>query len=227
MKKKLVFIGLGLLVIAIVLFILSGYVLSKGFSKGVNLTNLTVMANGFSYLPITYNGSVSAVAIYAILNNPANLYLLNSSSFSKWYNYMNLNGSAVSGYQYAQHIGINSSYLYKNASLEVIPVNLKAGSNTGNYSGGIYLVIDNTKGSKSSAMQVNASVSYIPLVASTVLVSAALGYAVLILGLAGVILIIWGLLKKDETVRSTEGKGATAGQKEYLNKLYKGVKKGK
>ncbi len=230
MKKKLVLIGLALLIVAVVLFILSGYLLTKGFAGNISFTNLTVSAHNFSYAPVTYNRSTSAVAVYAVISSPTNLYLLNGSMFVRWYGYMSANKSAVSGYEYAQRIDSNSVYLFKNTSFELIPLNLKVAPIANNSSGRLYVVVDNTKGSKSYDTHANATISYVPLNTSTVLLSAGLGYGVLILGIAGIIIIIWGLLKKDgETKKGNKtGKNEVSeDQKAYLDQLYKGVKKGK
>lgn len=229
MKKKLVLIGVGLLVVAVVLFVLSGYLLTKGFSGNINFSNVTVGAHNFSYTSIRYNKSSSAVAIYALLGSPANLYVFNSSTFTRWYGYMSVNKLSANGYQYAQTIDANSIYLFSNATIQVIPLNFKNYPITVNGSSSLYVVIDNTAGSKSAATPVNASVSYIPLNTSTVVTSAALGYGVLISGLAGIILIIWGLVKKDEQdkIKGPDKKAVSSDQKKYLDKLYKGVKKSK
>jgi hypothetical protein len=224
MKKKLVFVGVGLLLAAVVLFIISGYILSSGFKKNVNLTSLTINADDFSYAQLSYNSSIAGIAIYALMSSPSNLYLLNSSLFTQWYDYMNQNRSVADGYQYARHIGVNSSYLFRNVSLQVIPVNLRSGSVPKNFSGKLYVVVDNTQGSKSSATSLNATLSYIPLGGSTIWTSAALGYGVLILGLAGIIIIIWGLVKKDEPGNLGGKDEAAKSQKEYVDKLYKGIK---
>lgn len=230
MRKKFVFIGIGLLIAAAVLFVLSGYFLTSGFSGSVNYTNIVVGAHNFSYFPVNYNHSISALAVYTVLNKPANLYLLNSSAFLKWDNYMKVNGSAVSGYEYVQRISQNSTYIFNNATFEVIPLNLKVSKLSANQSGSVYVVIDNTKGSKSYSSSVNATISYVPLSGSTVMLSAGLGYGVVVLGIAGIIGIIWGLLKKDDDTlggKSDAKEDKTKEQKEYLDKLYKGVKKGK
>lgn len=228
MKKKLVFIGVGLLVTALVLFIISGYLLSNGFSKNVNVTSLKVNPDNFTYLPISYNNSISAIAIYSISENQTNLYIFNSSLFSRWYSYMSVNHTAVSGYEYAQHIGASNSSLFRNTTIQVVPINLR-GSSANSFAGKIYVVVDNTKGSKSASMHVNTSISFVPLSGSTILVSAGLGYGVLILGIAAIIIIVWGLLKKDDSPpKAVAGKGAASSdQKKYVDQLYKGVKKNK
>jgi hypothetical protein len=229
MRKKLVFIGIGLLVLAVILFVLSGYLLTKGFSGNISFNNITIGAHNFSYSAIHYNKNSSAMAVYALLGSPADIYVFNSSTFTRWYAYMNPNKSVGNGYHYASSIDANSAYLFSNATIQVIPLDFKNYPVPTNGSGSLYIVIDNTGGSKSAGTHVNASISYIPLNTSTVVTSAAVGYGVLISGLAGIILIIWGLLKKDEQekVKGADKDKVTSDQKRYLDQLYKGVKKGK
>ncbi len=226
MRKKIVYIGIGLLILSIVLFIVAGFLLSSGLGSSIMATNLTVQAGGFSSVPITYYSNTSALAVYAVINNPANLYLMNHSSFTSWSGYMDSSRNA-SGIKYAEQLGINSTHIFPNTSFSVIPINLK-GSATSNLSANrIYVVIDNTLGSKSSTMALNASVSYLPLESSRLIISAVLGYGVIILAIAAIVLIIWGLVKKDKLASPmVDGKNVPKDQqeKEYVDQLYKGVK---
>ncbi|MDE1871169.1 MAG: hypothetical protein KGI06_02930 [Candidatus Micrarchaeota archaeon] len=229
MKKKLVFIGLGLIAVAVAMFLLSGYLLSSGLGNNIQLTNLTINAGGFSYVPISYGRNISALAIYAVMGKPANLYILNNSTFNSWRSYVVANSSA-SGIKYMLRSGINSSYIYRNTTLEVIPIRLSS-TPYSSASGKLYIVVDNTPGSSSSNVPVNASISYIQLHSSNLLTSAALGYGVFIIGISGIIILIWGFVKKGEPGdgkdSKDEAKSKEQKDKEYVEQLYKGVKKKK
>lgn len=227
MKKKLALIGIVLIIAAVILFVLSGYLLSSGVGNNIKLTNLTISPGSFSYVPIDYGGNISALAIYAVMQKPTNLYILNNSTFNSWDTYVNGNASA-SGITRVQDLGVNSSHIFKNATLEVIPIRL-SNSPHSNISGTTYVVIDNTQGSNSSNIRFNASISYVELHSSNLLLSAALGYAVFIIGIAGIIILIWGLVSKAPEPKGTDEEQKTKEQKdkEYVDKLYKGIKRRK
>ncbi|MGI0100926.1 MAG: hypothetical protein ACREBH_04405 [Candidatus Micrarchaeaceae archaeon] len=228
MEKKIVFIGIGLLVIAIVVLLLSVFLLSGGVSKDITTANTTVAAHGFSDVPITYYGNTTIIAIYAIMGNATNIYVLNASDFSAWSGHMNSTASNTSGIAYAQALGVNGTYVYSNVSNIVIPIVLKEFSKGGGHSGKAYLVIDNTLGSKSYANAVNATISYFPLNSSTLLLGDALGYGVIIAVIAAIILIVWGLFKKPKADASNpKVKEKDKNDKVYVDRLYKGIKGGK
>lgn len=230
MRKKLVYIGVGLLIIAIVLFVISGYLLSGGLSKSIVLTNLTVGAHGFSDVPVIYGNNATALAVYMLVESPANLYVLNGTTFSTWSNYVKSNKNA-SGLNYVKTLNVNSSYIFQNKTVEVVPIRISKSAAYNNTlpANKLYIVIDNTFGSKSTSTPINATVSYLPLDESRLLISAVLGYGVIIIGIAAIIVIIYGFIKKDpnQGMPTTIGGKPVAknqNEKDYVDQLYKGVK---
>ena len=229
MKKKIVFIGIGLLVAALILFLLSGFLLTNGLGSSTKLVNLTVKADNFAVVNIAFSGNTSALAVYAISESPINLYVLNNSALSEFEAYITANRNA-SGISYIHNLNVNSSYIFTNSMLSIVPISVGSASTRSVFPGNrVNVVLDNTFGSKSVSNTINASVSYLPLRSSRLIASAALGYAVLILGIVGIILIVYGLVKKDESKSGPQGAGggkASKAQqdKEYVDRLYKGVK---
>lgn len=229
MDKKIVLIGVALLIVAIILFFVSGYLSTSGVKENVRASNITVKADGYTYLPVSYRSNLSVLAVYALLSGPTNFYLFNQSTYQKWSTYMNSNSSA-NGYNYAVSLGVNKAYLQQNVSVTVLPLDVKEPVVNDYFQQLIYVVVDNTHGSKSESQTINATLSYLPLSNSSVVGFAALGYATVLLGLASIILIIWGALKKPKVVAvpgtAPKSKVSTKEQqqKEYVDRLYKGVK---
>lgn len=232
MDKKILLIGVMLLVVAIVIFFISGYLSTNGVKNNIAVRNFTIKPDSFAYLPITYKSNTSVLAIYAILSQPTNIYLLNQSTFLQWSKYIGANTTA-SGLKYVESLGVNSSYIQTNQSIAVLPLNAKS-VRVANYfeQQTVYIVVDNTPGSKSSASGLNATISSLPLSSSSILGYAALGYGVILLAIAAVIVIIWGVFRKPKvvamptTAAPTNNKKLSKEQrdKEYVDRLYKGVK---
>ena len=224
MDKRIALIGVGLLILAIVLLVVLGFLFSGSASKNLQVTNLTVSSHGFSYLPITYYSNTVAIAIYSITNKPANLYLMNGSAFNAWYSHMS-NSINTSGIQLAENVGVNSTYIYRNVTMQFIQL-LHGPAIAANSTGKIYLVVDNTQGSKSYDSSLNATLSYYLLQPSNLAATTALGYTFLIgiiVVIAAIAVIIWGLVRKRQEKANT-GNPKDDEQKSYLDQLYSGVK---
>lgn len=231
MKKKIVLIGVALLVLAIV-FLAIDSTIGIGGSKPTT-SNFTVGADNFSYLPVEYNSSIAILAIETLLSSPTNIYILNGSAFSAWSSRIKGNSSA-DGLAYIEKMGVNSSYVASNRSIATIPISLEGNKVLQNNLtlNKIYVVIDNTHGSKSYATQVNATVSYLTIVStkvsSTLAISLVFSVGFILLLVAGIIVIVYGILKKDvENAAQGAAKGVSAKEqkdKEYVDQLYKGIK---
>ncbi len=219
MLKRTVFIGIALIVVALVLFAISGEV-AKSSSGPLRITNLTVAPESYSYTAVTYSNNASAIAIYAFINKPANIYVLNGSAFSEWSSHVSGN---VSGIAYAHEIGVNSSYIVQNKTLAIIP--LIVNGTASNSISTVYVVVDNTNGSPSSASRLNVSVSHVEVKGSAIVVTSALSFGFIILIIAGIIVLIYGLVKKPKAVEPFPGNEtpdkADRNSKEYIDNLYK------
>ena len=219
MLKRTVIIGIALIVVALVLFAISGEV-AKSSSGPLRITNLTVAPGSYSYTTVTYSDNASAIAIYAFLNKPANIYVLNGSAFSEWSSHVSGN---VSGIAYAHEIGINSSYIVQNKTLAIIP--LIVNGTAANSTSTVYVVVDNTNGSPSYASRLNASVSHVSVKGSVIVVTSALSFGFILLVIAGIIVLIYGLIKKPKPTDLHNASGAAekadGNSKEYIDSLYK------
>lgn len=227
MIKKMVYYGLAMLVLAAVLFFGSGYLFSSGLGKSITLNNFTIGADNFSSYPITYTNA-SEVAVYVIATKPINTYLMNSSDYLSWSSHM-LSTRNSSGLSYAEQLGISTNDIFKNASLTVIPLLVNSSANVSKNK--FYVILDNTFGSHSFNSSVNATVSYFPLHTSKLIVYELLDVLAFVILVAGIIILIWGLVKTNEpkvAPVSTTGKPTKSQKdKEYVDQLYKGVKKSK
>jgi hypothetical protein len=114
MIKKFIYIGLVMILVAVILAVLSGYLLTNSTGKQVVASNITVNASSFADLPIQLHNS-TALAIYVVEANATNIYILNSAQFSEWSSYMDSHGNA-SGVGYVETLGVNSTYIFKNKS---------------------------------------------------------------------------------------------------------------
>ena len=224
MIKKFVYLGIGLIILAVVLFIISGYLFSNEITNSVSFVNLTVRANSFSYYVANYHNT-SEIAIYALADQPVNFYLMNSTAFSGWSGQVSSNKSA-NGLRYAQQLKLNATSIFENQKTIMAPV-LVNGS--GSYPGNsVYVVIDNTFGSSSVGMPLNASVAYFPLRISRIVYYDMIGVAAIILFIAGIIVSLYGAFKKSVPKTDSSGNAVPTKEdrdKEYVEQLYKGVKK--
>jgi len=186
-------------------------------------------------------GNTSLVALYSISSGKANIYLFNASAFHLWSSHMDGN-SSFSGLAYARNISTNgSSVINNNTTTSQIIITTNQSTSDANssiiglnqFNGTAYLVIDNTKGSYSYNTTLNGVVSYFKLTAANYNMYndiAITELAIILLGVAGLIITVYGALKKPPTTESEAGMGASAAEpasKEYINSLYKSVGKGK
>jgi predicted Co/Zn/Cd cation transporter (cation efflux family) len=92
----------------------------------------------------------------------------------------------------------------------------------------MYVVIDNTPGSNSSKISVDGVITYIPLQLSSLVIYEVPMILALVVGVAGLIVIIYGLVKKGgqdllNAMQPNDGMAREQRDKEYLEQIYKGV----
>lgn len=226
MIKKFVYYGLALIVIAIVIAIVSGYLLNSKVSGSVSSANITVNAGSFAYVAIP-SGNYTALAAYVIMANSTNIYVMNGSTFSKWSSYLSLNRSA-SGLSRAQALGVNSSYIFEDKRSVYTQLFTQPGNSSNSSLNSMYVVIDNTPGSNSSKISVDGVITYIPLQLSSLVIYEVPMILALVVGVAGLIVIIYGLVKKGgqdllNAMQPNDGMTREQRDKEYLEQIYKGV----
>ena len=224
--KKFIYYGIALIVIAIVVALASGYLLNSKVGGSVSSENITVNASGFEYVGIP-NGNYTALAVYAIMANSTNIYVMNRSTFSAWSSYLSQNRGA-SGLSRAMALGVNSSYIFENKRSIYTQVFAQPGSGANSSLNGMYVVIDNTPGSNSSAISFEGLVTYIPLQLSSLVIYEVPMILALVAGIAGLIVIIYGLVKKGgqslaNAMQPNDGMTKDQRDKEYLEQIYKGV----
>lgn len=263
MNKKVIVIG----IILIGLGALAGFIATSTFNNSMRsfadqvLKNATITsaANSFSYAPISLSNA-SQIYIMAGLNKSANFYLMNSSAFNAWSAEMksgtNANGigAAVSlEKDGAIFIARNSTFIDTaspappNSTEEIVYSSANALEPAGTY----YTVLDNTNGSASSNNGIvtsrmiyyapgtvsNSTLSEYKGSSSTVFASS---ISFLALVVAGIILIIYGIVKRPKPEVMPEQfqdakKDSTASKAEepdnYISSLYDKIegrgKKGK
>ena len=241
MKKKLVYIGIILIAAAFVAVALSGKVLNV--SKLVTEKNLSVASGGFAYEQLTIaNGSI--VFLVAKIQGPANFYVFNDTGFSTWTGEVDT-GNSPNGYLRAAALdGAGAFFTFRNVSEVLIPSTTNLYNSTPTYeynrtgivpAGTYYAVVDNTNGSRSSASRVNATVFQLPQtgakgggLSSFIYGEEIFGLTFFILLVAGIVLLIYGLIKKDSSLsgvdRAKEERKKIGLSDEQVDELYKNIK---
>ncbi len=222
MIKKFVLIGVILVIAAIVVFFLTSYLLTNSLGGKITMLNSTVAAGGYHEVRINYTNSTTIIALYTLISAPINLYVMNASAYSEWSGYMAANANA-SGVSEAGRLNLGAQGLFTNKTAGMVPIETNGVGGQGTQ-GSVYVVMDNTHGSTSSAESVNATLWYVPVEKSGILISAAIGYSCFILGIAGIILIIYGLVKKGKQAEEQKAEKEKS-DKAYVDRLYRNVKK--
>jgi len=225
MRKKILYIGLLLLVASIVVLYASSAEAEGMIKNFASSKNITVLNDSFYAMPVQSQNSINAItAIIVMSNSSLNEYVLNASTFSAWSAYMQGNKTA-SGIHYATMLNkSNSSLIYSNKKvLSIVLPRSKSNAN-------MYLVIDNTYGSNSSKINVPASITVLPMPTNSILPFAGAEIAGIIVLIASFVIIIYGLLRKakvsQETVLAEAGKGKDS-DSAYIENLYKSIEKNK
>jgi flagellar basal body-associated protein FliL len=245
MEKKILYIGLALIVIAIVILIVTTFT-GAGLGQYLVTQNTTIASGHFFSLQLN-SSSPSLFILIAATSNPVNMYLFNQSGFTAW----NARASNVSGISSAISLeGAGTFLVYKNAMNATIPETsyttspLYSSNQSQLYSAGkYYFVIDNTNGSASAATQVLAHIAYLPPISNSSLQNGPLvglngqlqediilGIVFFVFLVAGIIVLLYGFFRKpkDKTdVPPKPGKAPAASSSEEVDALYKDVGKKK
>ncbi len=207
MIKKFVYIGLLLVLIFFIALIASSGYLFNQIKSSSYYINKTLEVNAFNYsyfsLPIQ---NLSKFALILKSNNPVNFYLFNGSGFNKWNNSVASNLNKVNGLNEAKSqinngiilINQNTTLIqYPESSPNVYQANLTKQKLNQTY----YFVIDNTNGSKSASKNISVSIIYVYLNSTLVPIfsrMAIIGLITFIILIAGIVLIVFGILKKNK-----------------------------
>ncbi|MGC8694555.1 MAG: hypothetical protein ACP5RI_02970 [Candidatus Micrarchaeia archaeon] len=248
MIKNIVYIGVLILIIAIIILFYEGSLLSNiNFSSVLsNMTvvkNYTIKSNSFVTYPINLNTS-SIITTVLLVRSKINFYLMNNTAFSKWSSEVENGSSGLVSAESLEGKGVFD--IFNNITNATLPEGLVRNITTtplyssptsilniGNYR----IVLDNTKGSASFFKSVNASFMYIPPITNATINNPAfsnikssldagmwIGGIFFLILLVGLALIIYGLLKKPKviTIKTEEG-GKEKLDLSDIDKLYEGI----
>ncbi|MGC8687473.1 MAG: hypothetical protein ACP5RM_02105 [Candidatus Micrarchaeia archaeon] len=223
MIKKLVYIGIVLVILAFGIFYLSGSLTKSVLSKNMELSNLTIANDSYIAIPVSVrsNQSSAFTAVTFESNSSINAYMLNSSDYAEWINETKSNMSK-GGLYYAKALDYkNNTALYLNKT--VVSTILSSNS-----SGINYLVLDNTLGSASSGHKVLVELVVMPLRSSSLLPFAGMDIGAIIIIIAGIIVIAYGIFKKGQPLVSAAVANAPQQKNDaYIDELYKSIEKSK
>lgn len=234
MKKKLVYLGGILIIIALIILVALIFQLnslSSSFSS-IDITNFTVPTSGF--YGYAFNSSGKAHDIISVVNDKLDVILFSAKGYDNW---SRSNETLSSAFKLNKTDLILVAYNTTNFTIPTSPSNLVYESNIINTSdleegilpkGNYTLVFYNGNGSFSKNSSVKGVISYLSAskvkeYSSKMYHMAIYGVTMTILIIIGVILILYGVFKKDK--KAPEVKSS---ESEYIDKLYSyGEKPGK
>ena len=231
MRRKIVYVGLLLMVLSVVLFVaISSSPVS--IPHGQQLTeNMTVPVLGYKAVQIIENGT-SSIAFYVASSSDSNVFLFNQSAFSAWNK--SISSQPYNGLGLATSLeSLGALVIYGGTPTALVPpVSSYAPlytSNVLNVSSGIvpagvyYAVIENMNGTLVNPKAINATFVYLPAVSSSlagrsfVRISSE-GIVAILLFVVGIILAIYGALQPGPAGRA---KGVPT--QEEVDALYRGI----
>ncbi len=251
MDKKVLYIGLAFIIIAILVLGLNLSTTSNiasGFSNVLVTQNISISSGGSA--PLVLNASSSSYFfVIASLNKPANLYLFNQSGYSAWKANVSSNRTGLAEAIMLEGRGVFAVYTNAiNATLPPEDVPSATPSyifnKTGIYPAGkYYFLIDNTNGSVSTNSPITARLIYIPPLTNSsansgiyaslgaqVQQEVVLGALFFVLFVVGIAVVIYAFLRKPKPTvpnPSLPQKLPTNMDQSYVDSLYKNIEKRK
>jgi hypothetical protein len=248
-----VYIGIAFIIAAIVVILISTGTTSNigtTLQQTLIVNNLTIKSGEIASTPININAN-SFVFAFITLTKPANIYFFNNSAYKIWINETNTTNSPT-GLKNAENLeGAGALIIYRNTTNATIPTNLGSVNSSLLYStnqsqlypkGTYDFVIDNSNGSASRSSNFAAKVAYLPPFTNGSLSSGPLAqlgsqidqevvYGVLffLLFVAGIIIVIYGLIKEPKDKQASVPKNdqpqklETKADQQYVDELYKKV----
>lgn len=223
MLKKITYIGVALMLIALVVIIVTALLLNHTIGSKLERYNLTVGAHNYTYVKIVQNTTLVSM-VYEVSSGPSNLYVVNSSVLAGMKAYLSGNPSA-SAYSYITSAKVDPNDTQLNSTHAAVTLyNLP--SKAANKTDVLYVVLDNTKGSSSATSALNATVLFVKFNPSAGIAYSLTYIVCIIVFIAGIVVTVYGLLKKDSVVGDVT-KPMGKDDQEYIDSLYKNVDKGK
>ena len=250
MNKRTMYIALLLIAIGIAIWVAASFSFGSLQNQIVQSTtystaNLTVKPDNYASYQLQLNGSYLSSLAY-VVSPSSNLYLFNTTAYSAWLNARrsdyNASGIALAkileskgAVLIAQNVTLSPTFnLATNASGSNITYNSGARPSNSTY----YLVIDNTKGSGSLNKSVQAGILYAvtpiasldQFLTSTKTISLAGSIPAFLILVIGIILLIYGALRRSKLKDALQPEGKTAPWSKQLtqqevDELYKNVGK--
>ena len=244
--KKSIYLGIGLILIAIVIFLFSRSVGISSIMKDVAglmiMKNVVITNNSFYTLKLSLSNT--PLAFYAIASNDINFYLMNSKAYNTWNSsyFIKKYGNGIVRAEHLEKDGIIMIYNNtKNMGFPIAPSYnvsyvIKNFNNTNITNSTYYLVADNTNGSKSNSTDVEFNIRYFPNLNSnntttyqnynklknswkTVIIETLIAGIFFVIG---IITILYMLIKKKRKKNKEKIKDKN---EDYINELYKNIDK--
>ncbi len=255
MEKNIFYAGVIVLVVALLLLIASLSIQSNyasGLAQNITSQNITVTPMNYGTFT-AYLQNSSVVLGLAQLSSKANIYFLNQSAYTSWHTYASANTPSAHGLNFVKSLeGKGALMIYNNVTGATLPqLSNESGykpiyvndTGTALSPGKYYIVIDNTNGSYSSNTEVGAHIVFIEALGSEAFSGnpsqlfsvlgegTIIGIAFFFTFVAGIVITIWGYLKKskeqEEKAPKPFGwalkKQEPEDMKTYVDKLYKNL----
>ncbi|MEM0201684.1 MAG: hypothetical protein QXR73_00710 [Candidatus Micrarchaeaceae archaeon] len=236
MMKRLIYIGLLLLAISIISYyaIYSSVVSlsSSGFGQNITRVYDNYSLSGNSINIFSFNSTTGNASIYLERSNlPLDVFLLNHTGYSLWRTDINGSATAANYLAIAKRLeGNGAIILYSNVTNATIPVTFSKPIYSQNESNLSFGILGRGRFYVLSAISANSSV-HDATVKSTLAEGVSIsnsanklsefsfvGMVVTIMLIAGLVIILVGIMKQDKKKQSEEIKP------EIVDELYKGIK---
>ncbi len=226
MRKKLIIIGIIVLIIGIAV----SEIVTNVVSPPISSENLTITANGYNYMQFNFSNSLALFVFYAQFKDPLDVYIMNSTAFSAWESSLNktippngfvsaisLEGNGVAGiYKNMSTYMLSYPVNYTNNTVYIDKNLTTSNSTSGNLSiedsnATYFIVFNNMNGNVSNTSPNEAYIKYIPpltlsniqsdhKVVNYIYISGSSLMAALVLVIAGIIVIVIGIIKKPKAL---------------------------
>lgn len=254
MQKKIVYIGVALLILALIVFLESSSLTNTALQNTTqNITqslqrssvtqNVVVQSDSFYVLPLPITNTTAFFLAVGNFSSRVNAYLFNGAGFGAW-------NSIVSGNTMA--IGLNSAIdlegrgaliIYRNVTFASVPPYIQEANVTPIYMSNAsianvstyYFVIDNTNGSASSSKQVDVTTKFGSFQSSALSSLSGLqtafdlGLVFFVLLVAGLLALVLGILRKPKGDAEMPPVGMKLKKDEvnpaYVNRLYRNLRR--
>lgn len=245
MNRNIVIIGVVIVIAAIVLL----FVVPSSITPPYTYLNSTLEGGRFSSIGFNITNSTYLFLLAENSSSTINMYIFNSSAFSAWSS-MVVNSNYTNGLSAAESLkGLGTRAIFTNATYLIFPLQngstdgnriYPAGNSTLNYAGQLVFVFQNQNGNTTGTGVVHSTISYIPPITKAnigqnkkidnyLYATGGVSLGAIVAIVIGIILVIYGALKKPKDVSAQPGsiQGAkpagTEKEMQERDTLYKGI----